>query len=75
MERDGARYEIDEEACRACLICKKECPVGAIEGARKVPHVIDQDKCMVCGRCFQVCPFEAINYVAAAAVAGAGAGG
>ncbi len=49
VERDGARYEVDEEACRACLICKKKCPVQAIEGARKTPHVIDQEKCEVCG--------------------------
>ena len=46
--------------------------VQAIDGARKTPHVIDQEKCEVCGICFQVCPFDAIRYVVAETVGGAG---
>jgi Fe-S-cluster-containing hydrogenase component 2 len=60
VDRDEARFEIDAEACRACMRCKKACPVDAIEGAKKTPHVIDQAKCMLCGRCFQACPFGAV---------------
>jgi NADH:ubiquinone oxidoreductase subunit F (NADH-binding)/(2Fe-2S) ferredoxin len=54
------RYEIDSEACKACGICMKNCPVDAISGEKKVPHVIDQDKCTLCGTCWEKCPFAAV---------------
>ncbi|UCF00442.1 MAG: NADH-quinone oxidoreductase subunit NuoF [Planctomycetota bacterium] len=57
------RYEIDAEACKACGICLKECPVDAITGEKKVPHVIDQDKCTLCGTCWDKCPFTAVKKV------------
>jgi NADH:ubiquinone oxidoreductase subunit F (NADH-binding)/(2Fe-2S) ferredoxin/ferredoxin len=55
-------YEIDPEKCKACGMCKKKCPVDAIEGAPKVVHKIIQEKCIRCGTCFEVCPkkFSAI---------------
>ena len=54
------RDEIDPEACKACGICKKNCPADAITGEKKVPHVIDQEKCTLCGTCFEKCPFDAV---------------
>jgi len=57
------RYEIDPEVCNACGICLKNCPVGAITGEKKVPHVIDQDKCTLCGNCWEKCPFTAVKKV------------
>jgi NADH:ubiquinone oxidoreductase subunit F (NADH-binding)/(2Fe-2S) ferredoxin/NAD-dependent dihydropyrimidine dehydrogenase PreA subunit len=54
------RYEIDPDACKACGICLKSCPVGAITGGKKVPHVIDQEKCTLCGICWEKCPFTAV---------------
>lgn len=54
------RYEIDEKACKACGICLKNCPVDAITGEKKVPHVINQDKCTLCGTCWDKCPFTAV---------------
>jgi len=54
------RYAIDAEACKACGLCKKHCPVDAISGEKKVPHVIDQEKCTLCGACFDKCPFDAV---------------
>ena len=53
-------YEIDPEACKACGICLKNCPVDAITGQKKVPHVIDQSKCTRCGTCLDKCPFGAV---------------
>ncbi|MDT8301549.1 MAG: NADH-ubiquinone oxidoreductase-F iron-sulfur binding region domain-containing protein [Sedimentisphaerales bacterium] len=54
------RYEIDEEACKACGICLKHCPVDAITGEKKVPHVINQEICTLCGMCWEKCPFTAV---------------
>jgi NAD-dependent dihydropyrimidine dehydrogenase PreA subunit len=54
------RYRINAETCKACGICKKACPSGAIAGEKKVAHVIDQDKCVLCGACLDKCPFAAV---------------
>ncbi|HUU31033.1 MAG TPA: NADH-quinone oxidoreductase subunit NuoF, partial [Phycisphaerae bacterium] len=54
------RYAIDAEACKACGLCKKHCPVDAISGEKKVLHVINQEKCTLCGACFDKCPFDAV---------------
>jgi NADP-reducing hydrogenase subunit HndC len=62
-------FVIDEEACKACQRCLKECPADAIVGEPKVKHRIDQDKCIQCGRCREVCPFEAVNVLPAGALA------
>ena len=53
-------YEIDPEVCTGCTICAKNCPVDAITGERREPHVIDQETCTKCGTCFEKCPFTAI---------------
>jgi len=49
-------YYIDPEKCKACMICLRQCPAGAISGGKNQIHVINQDKCTKCGTCFEVCP-------------------
>ena len=56
-------YEIDLETCTGCGICMKNCPVEAISGERRKPHVIDQDTCTKCGTCLEKCPFSAVMKV------------
>ncbi len=53
-------YTIDEEKCKGCTKCARNCPVGAIEGKVKEAHKIDQSKCIKCGACAANCPFKAI---------------
>ena len=55
-----AKIQIDEEKCKACGLCQRNCPVHAIEGEGREKRVINQDKCIKCGTCIKVCPFHAI---------------
>ena len=55
-------YYIEPEKCKACMLCLKQCPEDAIDGGKKMIHIIDQDKCNNCGTCLDVCPkkFDAV---------------
>lgn len=53
-------YRIVEDKCKGCTACARNCPVGAISGSVKNPHVIDNEKCIKCGACMEKCKFNAI---------------
>ena len=57
---DLLSYRVDEDKCRGCTLCAKKCPVDAISGSPKNPHVIDKEKCISCGACYNMCKFSAI---------------
>ena len=54
---------IDPTLCRGCGKCKRTCPMEAISGEVRQPHVIDNTKCITCGGCWGACPFGAINAI------------
>ena len=54
-------FSIDADKCKGCTKCARNCPVGAISGAVRQPHVIDQAKCIKCGACISNCNFHAIE--------------
>ena len=53
--------QIDPELCKGCGKCMKQCPMDAISGQIRMPHVIDTEKCIKCGACWGCCPFGAIR--------------
>ena len=55
------KYTIDPDKCKGCTLCARNCPVGAISGTVKQPHVIDSAKCIKCGACMEKCRFGAIS--------------
>jgi NADH-quinone oxidoreductase subunit F len=55
------KYEIVPEKCVGCTACARVCPVTAISGQVKKPHVIDQEACIKCGNCVTKCKFDAIK--------------
>lgn len=60
---------IDEEACRACRACQKECANnGLIFDEQTKKMRIDTENCVGCGRCIGACNFDAISFANWAAV-------
>jgi NADH-quinone oxidoreductase subunit F len=54
-------YYIDPEKCQACLLCFRECPVGAVQGGKDQVHWIRQEKCVKCGTCYEICSLDAVK--------------
>ena len=54
-------YEVIPDKCTGCVVCKRGCPVGAIDGDKKIVHFIHQEICTKCGDCYSKCKFDAIK--------------
>nr|WP_321499606.1 NADH-ubiquinone oxidoreductase-F iron-sulfur binding region domain-containing protein [uncultured Dethiosulfovibrio sp.] len=54
-------YVIDPDKCIGCTKCARACPVNAISGEVKKPHVVDDAVCIRCGKCKVSCPVAAIS--------------
>ncbi len=53
-------YEVVVALCTGCMLCVRNCPVGAIAGEKGQPHVINPAVCSRCGVCQSLCKFDAI---------------
>jgi ferredoxin len=53
-------YQVIAENCSGCMVCLRNCPSGAVTGAKREVHSIDAARCNRCGMCLTVCKFDAI---------------
>ena len=55
------RVRFDEEKCKHCGLCEKNCKARAIDAKA---GKIDYSRCVVCGDCTAQCKFDALHYTA-----------
>ena len=54
---------IDEDLCRGCRRCQKECANGGLVFDRENRKMtVNTDNCVGCGRCLGACNFDAIGF-------------
>ncbi|WP_353654815.1 4Fe-4S binding protein [Clostridium sp. J1101437_171009_A5] len=51
---------VNQEACKGCTLCEKNCPLDAVHIVER-KAVVDEEKCAECGICTRVCKFGAIS--------------
>ncbi|MEW6378366.1 MAG: NADH-quinone oxidoreductase subunit NuoF [bacterium] len=55
------KFEIAQDLCKKCGICKKMCPAGAVSWMPKTVAAIDKNLCIQCKTCIENCPAQAIQ--------------
>jgi NADH-quinone oxidoreductase subunit F/NAD(P)H dehydrogenase (quinone)/NADP-reducing hydrogenase subunit HndC len=55
------QFKVNEEKCKKCGLCFKNCPVGAVTWEKGKVAYIDQEKCTKCKTCIKNCKFWAID--------------
>ena len=58
-QHNQGKPHVEQELCRVCHRCAKECGAGAIS-YESGKALIDQELCRGCGRCIGACAFDAI---------------
>lgn len=53
------KIKFDEEKCRNCSLCTKNCKASCIDFKS---HSVDYSRCVVCGDCIKSCKFGALHY-------------
>ncbi len=59
-QHSSGKVSVNEELCRGCRRCAKECGSNAISYEGNKAHV-NQNICKGCGRCIGACSFDAIS--------------
>lgn len=62
IQHTDLKPQIDNNKCKVCLICLKNCPAEAISLVDK-KVMIDSKKCIGCGECVVICPNQAIPLI------------
>ena len=56
----GGKPSVDQDLCRGCHMCARNCAHDAISFDENRKASIDHNKCVGCGRCIGACNFDAI---------------
>ena len=59
-QHSSGKVSVNEDLCRGCRRCAKECGSNAITYENNKAH-INKDLCKGCGRCIGACAFDAIS--------------
>ena len=59
--RNLIKYSVNQDTCKHCGLCRKNCPTNAISVDDEKNYTISQESCIKCGKCFEVCKFKAIS--------------
>ncbi len=59
-QHSSGKVSVNEELCRGCRRCAKECGSNAITYENNKAH-INKELCKGCGRCIGACAFDAIS--------------
>lgn len=62
-QHSDSKAQIDEELCRGCLACQKECANDGFEFDAVAEKMrVNIENCVGCGRCLGACNFDAISF-------------
>ena len=61
-QHSGGQASINEENCRGCRKCEKECANGGLEFDEETRKMHVTEDCVGCGRCLGACNFDAIDF-------------
>lgn len=62
-QHSAGKAKINEDECRACKRCLRECANGGLEfNESKKKMTINENNCVGCGRCVGACNFDAIYF-------------
>ena len=53
------KIRFDEDKCRNCSLCSKNCKAACIDFKT---HTVDASRCVACGNCIESCKFGALTY-------------
>jgi uncharacterized Fe-S center protein len=59
-QHNNGKPVVDQDLCRGCRLCQRECAQHAISYGKDRKASIDQELCVGCGRCIGGCNFDAI---------------
>ena len=60
QQHHAAEPIFNKGKCKACGLCAKHCPVGAIEVTETA--ILDPARCIGCGECYAFCPEGAVSF-------------